>query len=179
MHFSLLVIGDDIEEQIGAYDEQLTQPHWSVADDEFLTETIRIHGPKFTLEDVQQEAWRGGAEYARILKDGTVKLGSSFNPDGRWDWWVAGGRWSGVLPLKEEQIDEKTGTVRDGASSSRLGDVLWCETSLSLIHSILRNGEWFDLKRPEDGEESLMEQFRTLTEGLSGDTPVHIIDCHV
>lgn len=71
-HFTVLVVGPDVESQIERYSEHRT------CFEKTAPRTRRHH--------------RGGLR--------PMARKSVCNPDGHWDWWVVGGRWAGFFPIK-------------------------------------------------------------------------------
>lgn len=114
-HFSVLVIGDDIEKQLAPYHEfectGLDDQY--VVDVDITEEALEKANQRDTGETVTQyiEDYYGcrpvkfGCEpdlagdnkygYTLLAEDGSVsKVVNRTNPSKKWDWWVAGGRWS-------------------------------------------------------------------------------------
>lgn len=181
MHFSVLVIGHDPEEQLARYSERLIIPEQHEAEPRHYTTLVQRYGIDYTLEDARTLAFEEGYEDAEMREDRTVTLHTSYNSEGRWDWWVVGGRWSNLLPVTSKAREDARDSKLTGVTQATLSEVLWNEDTLLLVHSILLNGEWHDLpdSRTDPTRGSLLEQFHTLTSGLAADTPVTVIDCHV
>jgi len=83
-HFSVLVIGPDIEAQLAPYQEN------NMGDCPKHLLKYRVDGEWFDSEE--QAASKLGAEAA--------KEGYPENPNAKWDWYVVGGRWTGFFKLK-------------------------------------------------------------------------------
>lgn len=108
-HFTVLVIGPDLEKQLQTFHEfECTGINDEHVQDVDVTEECREHGLDWHgLEDSvvesEDQVDRDGAHkygYA-VMKDGElVKAVNRTNPNKQWDWWVLGGRWSGFLKLK-------------------------------------------------------------------------------
>lgn len=109
-HFTVMVIGDDPEEQLAPFDENTPV-------DEYCTGEVPEEDKRQMMdfykkerhsrfrsfegcykrygEDWNGNRWRKGG-------DGIWREFSTYNPDSKWDWYVLGGRWSGVyIRLKE------------------------------------------------------------------------------
>jgi hypothetical protein len=133
-HFSIFVIGENIEGQLEPYSENLDVEAYEdgTAQDtldsleqglkyyqndatpkKFLGKTVET----LTLEEKLEllEGWSGG-EY-RQDENGDLIRYTTYNPDSRWDWYEIGGRWSGYFPVKK-------GTPQDAFEPSR---VHWSE----------------------------------------------------
>lgn len=119
-HFSVLVIGPEVEKQLQPFHEF----ECTGTNDEFVQEIDR------TAEALQLEpeagetllatieSWYGwkaapfgtqpdiadAHKYGYVLLNEAgepIKCVDRTNPNKRWDWWEVGGRWSGFLKLKE------------------------------------------------------------------------------
>lgn len=125
-HFTVLVIGDNVDEQLAPYDENLeVDPYKEVeaASAKAFWATARLQGlgvlgPDPTAEEVVaaylNEWHEGGGDEPLFVEDGKIMHWSTYSPNSKWDWYMIGGRWSGFFALKEG-ADEKWATlVRPG-----------------------------------------------------------------
>lgn len=126
-HFTVLVIGENAEDQLAPFDENLEV-------DEYITDEVtereisrfmdfhrenalelKKHRPDMTPADVDVlgfekmyeifgDDWNGN----RWRKDenGKWQEYSTYNPDSKWDWYVLGGRWTGFFKLKDGAQDQ-------------------------------------------------------------------------
>lgn len=180
MHYSVLVIGHGPETQLASHCEQLTTPARHPAEERHYTELVARYGLNYTQRDAIEIAREEGYDDAALDTEKHVTLLTSYNPEGRWDWWVPGGRWAGLLPTSKAAREAARDSRLEGDDQSTLDQVLWNEDTLRLTHSLLINGQWHDLYRPEeDTEASLLEQFYTLTSDVEPDAPVLVVDCHI
>ena len=140
-HFTVMVIGPDIEKALQPFHEF----ECTGTDDEFvqninITERARNdfnecerkesfaeyvsdwHGVKALAEDAEPDL-------ADVHKYGWVRVNAAgevlevidrTNPNKKWDWWQVGGRWSGLLKLK--QGAELRGIGSPGLMGSRFAD---------------------------------------------------------
>jgi hypothetical protein len=98
-HFTVLVIGDDVEKQLAPYHEyectgvKDEYVEWIDENDEVIKE-YESHKDEYETIDDFAEEWFG---YEK--KDG--RYGRFTNPNAQWDWWVIGGRWTGFFEIKE------------------------------------------------------------------------------
>ena len=109
-HSTVLVIGENPEEQLAPFDENLDvepyKDHWN---EDYLKRFLE----HYELDDVSQVTeeqvrdWSGSTEFG-IDDDGFYSM-CSYNPDSKWDWYQLGGRWTGFFKMKPEV--EATGTV--------------------------------------------------------------------
>lgn len=112
-HFTVLVIGDDIEEQLAPYDENISvEPYRSYWDTDYLQRMTEMleqkdgglpKGEKHTIEEVAAAYNRcyGDDEEAVQLDEGGIYTMSTYNPKSKWDWYVIGGRWRGFFKAKD------------------------------------------------------------------------------
>lgn len=149
-HFSVLVIGDDVEGQLDPFWE--LDLHQSEAAEDYRAEfCVELEGndldahfeewkekhpeyvSKYNYENAQDwmDDWHGytySEEY-----DG---WGYWYNPDAKWDWYSIGGRWAGFLKLKSHRVGMKSGEtswIFDGkdpykegyVDSAMMGDINW------------------------------------------------------
>lgn len=131
-HFTVLVIGDDVEGQLAPYDEgmavapyrepigeRLTRSYmemWKARDDESdrpkapVVDDLEDHPPTGGMEDPELDvlvAWlnaRYGDEHY-VVEDDLVYQVTTYNPKSKWDWYSIGGRWRGYFKLKESVMD--------------------------------------------------------------------------
>ena len=134
-HFAVMVIGDDIDRQLEAYDENLEVEPRCLGEVSDSTKEEILHyykdgGYDFKTFDECYEAkgddWDGG----RLKKneDGVWCEYSTYNPDSKWDWYVIGGRWSGAfIRLKNgcsgEEGESGAFGNKTGIDSARKGDI--------------------------------------------------------
>lgn len=107
-HYTVMVIGDDPEEQLSNYDENLEVEEYEI---EELSEEDKFQMIKYYKKEGHQfDSFE--ACYARFGDDwngncwrkncrGIWIAYSTRNPNAKWDWYVLGGRWSGeIIRLK-------------------------------------------------------------------------------
>ena len=100
-HFTVLVIGNDVEEQLQPYHEYECT---GIEDEyvEFVDHTDEVTQEFADLDN--NEEYKTLSEYANdyygydVREDG--RIGHLTNPNAKWDWWVVGGRWSGFFKTK-------------------------------------------------------------------------------
>lgn len=107
-HFTVMVIGDNPEDQLAPYDESIqTAPRITgeVSDEEkqrmieyYKNEKGIEYSTFDELYKEKGEDWNGNS----WKKDGDKWVSiTTYNPDSKWDWYQLGGRWTGFLKLKE------------------------------------------------------------------------------
>jgi hypothetical protein len=105
-HFTVLVIGDKIEEQLAPYDENMEmEPYKRRVDVPYLQELARsaqvrvpVDSDRPNPEDIAAVV-RYYEEDAEQDEEGWYTW-STYNPDSKWDYWRIGGRWGGSFILK-------------------------------------------------------------------------------
>lgn len=108
-HFTVLVIGDDVDGQLERFDEN-TEVHpysrgeVSQADKDCFMEHYRekhLRLGESTFDEMYEEFgdnWNGG-DWSKN-DDGVWENFSTYNPNSKWDWYQIGGRWSNYFKLK-------------------------------------------------------------------------------
>ena len=121
-HYTTLVIGENPEEQLEPFQEldlsreELIENEYSVFVESFRVEELEERFKAFKEENKEkieegkgdywvkyrtcsEEEWVENWEGLYLNKEKT-KYGYYANPNAKWDWYVIGGRWSGMLKLK-------------------------------------------------------------------------------
>ena len=112
-HFSVIIVNtdgiNDIDEQLEPFDESIEVPEYVVKE---LTEEEKQSFIDYYVKNENAKSSLGFAklykEYGERWNDNTwkkrgnkwVKV-STYNPQSQWDWYQIGGRWAGMLKLKE------------------------------------------------------------------------------
>lgn len=120
-HFTVMVFGDNPEELLAPYDENMKVEEYATDVDEnsierFQKYYIEKHPEEKDLSvkelyKLHGEDWNDGRWC--FEENGVVEL-STYNPDCKWDYYRLGGRWKGYFKLKEGANGEK-GSVGLGA----------------------------------------------------------------
>ena len=129
-HFTVLVIGENPEDQLQPFDENKQVPEYkdSVVPEEELKKFTEVYttfvpergygakseeeaeeNKKLSFEDLYEKRgddWNGN-EW-RKDENGEWAAYSTYNPDSKWDWYVLGGRWTGAFILKKDKAGEGT-----------------------------------------------------------------------
>ncbi len=139
-HFTVLVIGENVEEQLAPHDEQMrVEPYWRE-----LPSTTTQHMREYIsrLPETERDEWNALTDEQAMeryygepykFEGGRWCVWSTYNPKSKWDWWIIGGRWTGqVLKLKVGALGELgapgafDNQPRDGWVDQALkGDVDW------------------------------------------------------
>jgi hypothetical protein len=188
-HFVVLVVGDDIEEQLAPYDENLTVEPYVEApstDPEYgwqrtlerAKEYYAEHAPdedrshwtdQRYLNQFSGEGWKPAQE-----GEGFEKW-TTYNPKSKWDWYVEGGRWEGFIKTTDGmEVDSTTLAAVD-------------ITTLNIPFAIVKDGEWqergkmgwFGMVRDEAPEAEWEQQVRANLMLLPKTTKITVVDCHI
>lgn len=101
-HFTVMVIGENPEEQLAPYQEN----NMGDCPEEYLvfidkTEDLKSEWGKLTEDDRSEYEDFNSFAMEDGYEDHDGKYGYFENPNAKWDWYLLGGRWSGFLKLKE------------------------------------------------------------------------------
>lgn len=223
-HFTVMVIGEEPEEQLTPFDENLETPRYvkytkeqliakakqdieryknnTYAD--FLADPEKYKAgcnnkahidylendfPKklqWTDEEIYKDEIEG-YEPDEIGPDGEVY--SYRNPNSKWDWYALGGRWSGMIKLKEGSNGKvgRPGTFGNetGIDQAKKKDIANFDELTTF--ALLKDGKWFEkgemgwFGAVHNGKEQ--EQWETelkkLVQELPDDSLISIYDCHI
>lgn len=131
-HYTLLVIGEDVEGQLAPFDENISvapyRRYWDSDDierwegilskDDGERPVLTPAGEKATLEEiaaVYNERYREDDDEVFVDNGGIYEM-TSYNPQSRWDWYQIGGRWQGYFAVRRwSSCDEAWNTIHDEA----------------------------------------------------------------
>jgi hypothetical protein len=225
-HFTVLVIGENPEEQLAPFDENLDTARYVAYTREQLIkkerESIREYNAglyaEFLADPNGYKEKHGGNEahikylevefplmltwtddqiyeYAIRYYDADEigpngEVYSTRNPNSKWDWYSLGGRWSGMLKVKEGATIATVG--RPGVFANETGiDSALKKDILNLndlnTFAVLKDGQWYErgkmcwwaivVDEKKDGQWD--EEFKKLIADLSDETLLSIYDCHI
>lgn len=112
-HFTVMVIGPDVEDQLEPYNEEIQVDPYR----KYEVDTEWLH--KFYAEKHPGQPEPPLEELAAFLNEewpepeySVDELGlyylSTYNQESRWDWYTVGGRWRGFFKLKQVAMDRAT-----------------------------------------------------------------------
>jgi hypothetical protein len=165
-HFTVLVIGENIDKQLAPFQEN-------------------------NMDDCPKEYLKFFSSKDDRYKDEPENDEDGYweNPNAKWDWYSLGGRWSGMIKLK----DGATGTYgrpgvfdnTTGIDSALIKDI----ANLSEIKTfaLLKDGVWYErgemgwfgVVSNERASEEWDKEYAKLLSELPEDTRISIIDCHI
>jgi hypothetical protein len=148
-HFTVLIIGDDYEEKLEPYDENMSvDPYVDMTAEELQKdkdETLANYrlGERqipndMTIAKLDAMSLAEFAEWYHSQKvDGENNLLSEYNPDSKWDFYTLGGRWRGMLIPKHGKTGEmgKAGSFdnepinKNGVDQALFEDIDWKKTN--------------------------------------------------
>ncbi|EJU15135.1 hypothetical protein LH128_00090 [Sphingomonas sp. LH128] len=188
-------------------DEQLTailQP-WheyecTGIDDEYVvdvdvTDEMRADFEKYADEGQTFEDFVPDWSSAEVLEDGRCIRRT--NPNKKWDWWTVGGRWTGLLTLKQGATGDlghrawcASAAEAGTADRARVSDVD-LEAMANAGHplrtfAVVKDGQWFQKGRmgwwacvsDAMSEDEWTSEFDKLL-SASSDQFITIVDCHI
>lgn len=138
-HFTVLVIGEDIENQLAPFNEDIVLPPYKVGEvpEEDKLRFIKYYNKEFDSEkenidekfnslykefgdDWNSNSWKKDSQ-------GIWVEYSTYNPNSKWDWYSIGGRWSDFFKLKNgkyadeaKKSDIDFQSMRDDAKAKAL-----------------------------------------------------------
>lgn len=140
-HFKVLVIGDNVDDQLAPYDENLETEPRKVEDydhGENVKSALNFynsnpqHRPEVGIDITNERlllGWYREGENIRWTADGISEEWTTYNPKSKWDWYVIGGRYNASFKIKagadpddfhpsEAHWSEKFGNEADHAGAS-------------------------------------------------------------
>lgn len=139
-----------------------------------------------------------GASWCKIDEHGN--LWKTTNENAKWDWYQMGGRYRGLLKLREPDDDAPLydGWQYDGNSSEyiRLKNEGYCDQAYAKdvvnldkisVFAIVKDGEWYERGSMgwwaqvsnEKADEVWKDEVKELLKGISGETLLTVMDCHI
>jgi hypothetical protein len=193
-HATVLVVGDDVDGQMAPYNENILFTPYkerpgldpSVYPVSVVAKAVENGESTVDLLDpVAVAAWLnthyGNDEYG--ADDYGLFSWSTANPRSKWDWYQVGGRWPGLLLLK--QPGAKGALVVDRA---RKGDIDRDTMRTLRTHAVLAEGIWHEVGRlgwfgqsSDDESDQLAweDWYQNFLEGLPDQAMLTIVDYHI
>lgn len=176
-HFVVLVIGENIDEQLEPFAEDLEMEPYSkgeVPQDEIdrFVDYYKEKGIEFpTVKELYEKKgkdWNGGSW--RFDGD-TVTDWSTYNPDSKWDWYSIGGRWTGYfkpLPGKSGKLG-KSGAFGNQPESGHVDQIRKGDLDIEFMRDEAgkKAGEMWDLVDGVIGHLPKTEPWKSVRERIS------------
>lgn len=193
-HFIGLVFGDNIEDNLTPYDENIdVEPYLKYTKQQAIDRAKKdiasghyIYGSAMSKEEVEAiNTDEGYYQYALKMwgytPDENGNLMSTYNPKSKWDWYTEGGRWNNYIP-----------TTRDwNTNCCRVVDVDWDkffeQSPSGPFCFVTESGEWHESARmgywgmtaDEKEEDIWKKEFEDYIKTLDPETRVTAIDFHI
>jgi len=177
-HYTVLITGADPEEQLQKYSEHNEMEKYEVGVvgkdekqrmiDYYVKK--RIVPEKMTFEKLYEQEGKSWNNNCWKKENGEWHEFSTYNPDSKWDWYLLGGRWSGMIKLKEG----KTGDVgAPGVGNNEVG-----------IDSAIKGHErgqmmFFGMVKDEKKDEIWMETEQKIIDSIPDTERISIYDLHI
>jgi hypothetical protein len=172
-HFTVLVIGDNIEGKLAPYSEQLeVEPYKRYINKEERKRMAEYYG--VDVEDAEaliakMPSWSGCE--GSVDENGLYYL-TTHNPKSKWDWHQIGGRWAGSFVLKDgvrsKQVldpswiwkkEEVEALIKEGRTDqARFGDIDWEKTQQPAPEELKRMNKFWDWVEGKLSKEEAKEQ---------------------
>lgn len=171
-HFTVLVVGDDVEEILEPYNENNPVAPYvdktaEEVEAEFQRRRERVHrkyasgetldefdSMTYDLEHVTSDWWKQWTGHPLNHKGEST---STYNPNSKWDWYQIGGRWYGMLVLKPG-ISPKRGEPsfmmklpEEGIPGNRADVARICDVDWKAMHKMAQDRaakDWDTLFEP-------------------------------
>lgn len=186
MHSLCLVVGDDPERQLARFSTEIEMPrHKEFLDGEEIADMAEQYEVAATDLDalaVRMPEWtdaEGGVENGRLFKWSTA------NPDGRFDWYKIGGRFSGYLrltnPAKPSGFRRMLGAKdNDTADQARKSEIRVDLVLSDPPGAILLGDTWHegDITLEAPAGDAWKQRFAELFKTVPPDALLTVIDVH-
>jgi hypothetical protein len=109
-HFVGIVVADneqELEQILAPYNENKeSEPYFVACEEDDIKSMKKCYNIKSNdLNDLIEymEDWNG---YNGAIQDGKLGYMSTYNTNSKWDWYVVGGRWGGIVPNNQCKLME-------------------------------------------------------------------------
>lgn len=173
-HYTVMVIGEDIEDILSPYDENMeVEEHIDRTKDEIHEEFVKykekllkeiesgtrtepLNSFENLTKKIKSENKKWVKEWCGQDTDDGGNTLSTYNPDSKWDWYSVGGRWIGSLLIKpgksgilaDRSLCNKDVSVPENCADQALkGDIDW--DGMNAIAREQAGKDWDDLMNPD------------------------------
>ena len=199
MHYSVLLRGRNVEDQLEPFWTDLTVETELVKEKGELIDDYKIDVPEEKWDGLEEEEIYQAAleyydynngDYSIDEETGNVHT-SDYNPNAQWDWYEVGGRWAGELKLKDtadpdeysvpnfswgwKDEDKDAILSSSGVDSALKKDIANLDDLDSFV--VLEDGCWYC--KEEYTDEEWKEIFKEFIDGCPDDEYITIVDCHI
>lgn len=191
MHFSVLIKGENIDEQLSPFDENM-EVYEVVKTKEELINEFRLATEEDLSTLSEDEIYEKAIEYfayddADIDKK-TGDIVHTWNDDGHWDWYEIGGRWAGSIKLKDivdpsqyslpnfswgwDETRKLESISNASVDQARKKDIANLDEISS--YAFIKDGVWYD----SDSTIDFPRLLREFIESFDDEDLMTIVDCH-
>jgi hypothetical protein len=197
-HYTLMVVGDDPDTQLEPYSEHKESEPRVYAEvsendkkhfiDYYIKKDFKNELISFDkLYEIEGKGWNGNSWKKNA--DGVWEEWTTYNELSKWDWYVLGGRWSGLIKMKRNKkgtqgipgvFDNETGI--DQAIKKDIANFDELTTFAYLV-----NGEWIErgsmgwwgTVHKEKDEQKWTEEQKKIKDLIPDDALISIYDLHI
>lgn len=160
-HFTVLVIGDDIDKQLAPFNEQPNEDDEDCAP--FMEWTAYGKNGEYRA-NTKEEAEKACLDAGDTVEDGPYYS----NTQAKWDWYVIGGRWTGFFKLKEGAEGKlgRTGLMTEKAPLGTADQAFKKDIDFEgmMVEAAQKGGELYDLAMNIFGDAPANESWESLRE---------------
>ena len=204
-HFVVMVIGNDVEEQLARYDESIEVEKYSqgLVSNKEKDRMMSFYKKKGEFKDFDDCYAQFGEDWNnnRWVKNenGEYERFTTYNPDSKWDWYQIGGRWTGMLRLKDgaEPIRPLNfgwmwnENEKDEMRKKNIADVAYKRDIANLSEivpfAIVKDGEWYERGKMgwfgvainEMDKLDWEEQVKLIVDSVADNELITMVDCHI
>jgi hypothetical protein len=183
-HFTVVVIGDDIESQLAPYEETEVAPYMCIMDEDEIRGMKEYYDKTtggISLEELAEKMldWNNTKGH---YDNGKLYYFSTYNPESQWDWYEVGGRWRGYfLGLDGHVYDEMCKGEVDFEGMLKSEDFSPIPYAIVYDGKWLSKGKmgWFGASRDTVSEEDWERKVMAIYESLPDATMMTMVDCHI
>lgn len=183
-HFLAIVIGDDIDNQLAKYDENIEVEEYVIepVSDEYkerFLEYYKQYDKICSIENFEESYKEHGHKWNRNRWkkiNETWMVVSTYNKLSKWDWYVIGGRWSCYV-------------IKNNKGEYCNQEYIQNITNLKEIQpfAIVKDGEWYEkgemgwwgVYNPTTSSDDWEKEVYELLSNLPDDTLITVVDCHI
>lgn len=204
-HFVVMVIGDNPEQQLAPYNENLEAP-------EYLVGEVSEHDKQRVLDCYNKNREKPYTDFDKCYADNSEDWNgnrfhknengvwceySTYNPNSKWDWYLLGGRWSGshfeLKPSAKSGVlgePSWTNPTNRGYDAALKGDIDFTATTIEQFapYAMVKDGQWY--AKGEMGwwgvttqtycsDDEWRDKVWELVQPLPDDTLISFYDCHI
>jgi hypothetical protein len=194
MHFTVLIVGNNIEDQLAPFQENNmgTVPDKYMS---FVDCNDEVEEKWNSLNATEKSSYNGISDFAEerlcLYPNNQGQFGFEDNPNSKWDWYQIGGRWAGFFKLKvvcvgkrgEKSLLDDREYPENRVDICKVGDIDF--EVLPVPYAILYNGEWiesenYELENQTHNEDWIkkVSDFYNFLLKESPDALVTIVDYH-